>query len=105
MGARRMTRETPCETRCLKRALVDRPAHPLSEHLRCAVEALARPGDDRLAPWQRASERAQIRTGTMGEAQDRAAAARLQIGDRSEKLGADRDREFGRSGWRRRAHV
>ena len=43
-----------------QRALVDRPAHALSERLRRAVEALARPGDDRLAARQRAGERAQI---------------------------------------------
>ena len=44
----------------LQRALVDRAAHALSERLRRAVEALAWARDDRLAPWQGASERAQV---------------------------------------------
>src|ERR1700722_8662260 len=105
MGAWRMARELAGQTRYLKRALVARPAHALGERLRRAVEALARTGDDRLAPWQSASERAQVAAQAVGKAQDRAAAARVEFGNRREQFGADRDREFRRCGRRRRAQI
>ena len=80
-------------------------AHALGERIARAVEPLAGRGDDRLPRRQRAGERAQVRAQAMGKAQDRAAAARLQIRDRGEKLGPDRHGEFGRRGWRGRTHV
>ena len=88
-----------------ERALVDPPAHALTKRLCGAIEALARTGDDRLAPRQGASERAQVAAKAVGKAQDRAPPARVQVGNRGEELGPDGHREFGRRGWRGRAHV
>ena len=103
-----MARDTLGETRYLKRALVDRP------RMRCAASQHFRPRDQgvdvarRRSPRLRAGrerERAD-RTETVGEAQDRAAAARLEFRDCREKLGADRRREFAAAvAARRRAHA
>ena len=85
-----MTGEASGQTRRAQRTLVDRRAHALTQCLRSAVETLARSGDDRLAPWQGASERAQVGAKALGEAQDRATAARVQIRHRGEELDPDR---------------
>ena len=103
--ARRMAGETPRQPRRPQRALVDACAHPRGQRLRRAVEALARLSDDRLAPRQRAGERPEIGAQALGEAQDRAAAASVEVGERGEELGAHRHGEFGRRGRRRRAQV
>ena len=105
MGARRMAGETAGQSRRPERTLVDARPHPRGHRLRRAVEALARLRDDRLPARQRAGERPKVGAKALAVAPDRAAAARVELRDCGEEVGAHRHGEFSRRGRRRRAPV